>query len=88
MTLAWPPIASRRGLPGGVIPRGAVTRSGLGAVHDEHQRAVERDGIAHAVKRCLDPVALGQKIQIASIRGQVNVEDLITEIDQGRPNGF
>jgi hypothetical protein len=29
---------------GGVIPRGGVTRSRPGAVHDEHQGADERDG--------------------------------------------
>jgi hypothetical protein len=44
----------------GVIPRGGVTRSRPGAVHDKHQGDDERDGIADAVNQCPDPVALGQ----------------------------
>jgi hypothetical protein len=44
----------------GVIPRGSVTGSRPGAVHDGHQGADERDGIADASDQCPDPVALGQ----------------------------
>ena len=43
---------------GGVISRGAVTRSRFRAVQDEHQSAQERDGIADAVNQCPDPVTL------------------------------